>query len=158
VTAFLDNAYREYTASPQTEPQTIIRRYITTLAEAQRSKEEAKLDRAQVVPVIKDLGWMAEMRATLKSRGAKSMPDYISERYNDELLVFYAEDSPNNIRYMGTKDLDEAGVARADVRALAVANLRRLLPKIELRAGPLVSMILAGGNYEASLLLLDDVW
>jgi len=29
---------------------------------------------------------------------------------------------------------------------------------MELRSGPLMSMIVAGGSYEASLLLLDDVW
>jgi len=156
-TSFLDNAYREYTASPQSELQNVIHKYITSLTEAQRSKE-AKLDPAQVVPIIKDRGWLAETQAALKSRGTKSLPEYISEPYNDELSVLYAEDTPNNIRYLAAKDLEDAGVLRADWRALAVANLKRMLPKLELRAGPLVSMIVAGGNYEASLLLLDDLW
>jgi uncharacterized protein YtpQ (UPF0354 family) len=39
-----------------------------------------------------------------------------------------------------------------------VENLKRLLPKIEVHAGPLVSMVTAGGNYEASLLLFDELW
>jgi len=39
-----------------------------------------------------------------------------------------------------------------------VANLRRVLPDIELHEGPLVSMLTAGGTYEASLLLLEDLW
>jgi len=156
-TAFLDNAYQEYMASPNDGPKGVIRKFITAVVEQQR-REPANLDRAQIVPIIKDRRWLAEMEATLRARGISSPPDHLFERYNDELIVLYAEDTPNNIRYLGPKDLEGAGVARADVRALAVANLKRLLPKIELRSGPLVSMIVAGGSYEASLLLVDDLW
>jgi uncharacterized protein YtpQ (UPF0354 family) len=156
-TAFLHNAYQEYTSAPSNDVQNVIRKYVTALVEQQQSKP-AKLDRARIVPVIKDRQWLADTQQTLKARGAGPLPAYIFEPLNDELLVFYAEDTPNNIRYLTPKSLEEAGVAQADLRALSIANLKKLLPKIELRSGPLVSMVVAGGNYEASLLLLDDVW
>src|SRR5262249_50755495 len=60
--------------------------------------------------------------------------------------------------YLVPKTLEQTGVARAELRALAIANLKRLLPRMEIRHGPLVSMIMAGGDYEPSLLLLDEVW
>jgi uncharacterized protein YtpQ (UPF0354 family) len=44
------------------------------------------------------------------------------------------------------------------LRALAVENLKRVLPKIELRGDDEVMLMSAGGNYEASLLLIDDIW
>jgi uncharacterized protein YtpQ (UPF0354 family) len=54
---------------------------------------------------------------------------------------------------------EDTGVERAALRALAVDNLKRLLPKVEMRAhDDVFSMISAGGDYEASLLLFDDIW
>ena len=80
------------------------------------------------------------------------------EDFNEDLVVVYAEDSPSSIRYLRPGDLTAVGVKSDQLRALAVSNLRKLLPKTEIRPGPLVSMILAGGDYEASLLLFDDLW
>src|ERR1041385_1750342 len=50
------------------------------------------------------------------------------------------------------------GIERGRLRALAVENLGRILPRIEVHPGEIYSMITAGGNYEASLLLLDEIW
>jgi len=48
---------------------------------------------------------------------------------------------------------------RARLRGVALANLDRLLTKIEMRAGADgIFLIEAGGDYEASLLLVDDIW
>jgi uncharacterized protein YtpQ (UPF0354 family) len=44
------------------------------------------------------------------------------------------------------------------LRALAIENLKRVLPKIEMRRVGEVALMSAGGNYEASLLLIDDIW
>jgi uncharacterized protein YtpQ (UPF0354 family) len=42
---------------------------------------------------------------------------------------------------------------------LALGNLHRLLPKIEMREGAdHIFLVEAGGNYEASLLLADGIW
>jgi uncharacterized protein YtpQ (UPF0354 family) len=50
-------------------------------------------------------------------------------------------------------------VARSELRALAIQNLVRVLPKIEMRQhDDAFALITVGGNYEASLLLLDDIW
>jgi uncharacterized protein YtpQ (UPF0354 family) len=64
----------------------------------------------------------------------------------------------NSIRYLISKNLEEIGLSRTELRTLSVGNLERVLPDIEFHKGPLVSMITAGGNYEASLLLVDDLW
>jgi uncharacterized protein YtpQ (UPF0354 family) len=153
--AFLVNAYQDYVAGPPDGYQSVIRKYVAAIADQQRFRT-AKIDRARLVPVIKDRGWLADSQDKLI--GAKGLPVYVYEPYNDDLVILYAEDTPHNIRYVPPKELDAAGVARVDLRALATANLRRILPKLEVHSGPVVSMITAGGDYESSLLLLDEVW
>jgi len=155
--AFLSNAYQDYLAGPPDRLAIILRRYIASIAEQQRFAT-MKLDRAHIVPVIKDRQWIAESLRKLAGRGLPRLPEYISEPYNEDLSVLYAEDTAQNIRYIEPKRLQEAGVARAELRTLAIANLKRLLPRMQIRSGPLVSMVMAGGDYEPSLLLFDDIW
>jgi uncharacterized protein YtpQ (UPF0354 family) len=154
MTLFLDNAYKEYLQSPE-RFQEIVTRYVASLPEA---SELAAVDRAQIVPVIKDDAWIAESIAAVKERGGKGPAGYVTEPYNAQLTILYAEDRPKQIRYLTPANLQELGLTAAELRPLAVENLRRLLPEIELHRSPTVTMITAGGSYEASLLLLDEVW
>ncbi len=154
-TMFLDNAYADYVRDPKTL-SAVIQKYGAGLAEFPGS--EAALDRSRIVPIIKDRKWLAEMRESLQARGAEQPPENVFDDLNEELVVVYAEDNPKSIRYLTPKNLQDTGVAREELRGLAVENLQRLLPRIEVLPGPLVSMVKADGNYEASLLLFDGIW
>jgi len=78
------------------------------------------------------------------------------EPFNNELVVVYAEDSRSRTRYIGTRE--DVG-DRATLRAQAINNLKRILPKIEMRRyDDALAIISAGGDYEPSLLLFDDIW
>ena len=154
-TMFLDNAYAEYVHDPQAL-SAIVRKYGAGLAEF--PGEGVSIDRSRIVPIVKDRKWLAEIRQSLTARGAKQPPENVFDELNDELIVVYAEDSPRSIRYLTPKNLSDIGIARGELRGLAVENLKRLIPKIEVRPGPLFSMVKADGNYEASLLLFDDLW
>ena len=156
-TAFLNHAYQEYSEGPPSELGNVIHKFVAAFAEQERLASKP-LDRSLIVPIIKDRAWLAESQKNLKVRGVARSLDFVSAPYNEDLVVFYAEDSPRNIQYLVPLALDAAGISRAELRALAVANLQRLVPKVEMHNGPLVSMILAGGNYEASLLLVDEIW
>jgi uncharacterized protein YtpQ (UPF0354 family) len=147
LTMFLDNAYAQYSADPQALAA-VKERYIGSLLD---SRAPGPVDRARIVPVVKDRGWL---RAVPGAR----RPEHVFEDLNEDLVVVYAEDSPRSIRYLAAKDLEQLGLRREELRPLALANLDALLPDIQLRRGPLVSMLTAGGNYEASLLLLDKLW
>lgn len=153
-TVFLDNAYKTYLQDPSAVVD-VIHRYAVAYSEVK--DEDAKVDRSRIVPIIKDRRWLADIANSLKERGANKPLENVFEDYNEGLVVVYAEDSPKNIRYVTPKDLEEIGIARSDLRAVAISNLKRLLPKIEIHSGPLVSMVTAGGDYEACLLLLD-IW
>ena len=116
------------------------------------------MDRTRVVPVIKDRPWLEESRQALLSRGAKEVPEHVYEDFSPDLIILYAEDSAKNIRYLAPKDLELAKIERQELRALACENLKRLLPKIERHGTNGLYMLTAGGDYEASLLLLDSIW
>ncbi|GFE79024.1 hypothetical protein GCM10011487_10240 [Steroidobacter agaridevorans] len=153
--AFLDNAYSEYSRAPE-DKSDVIARYVASFAES--TKEPGPLDPQQIVPVVKDRAWSKEARRAARARGGKAPAEQVIEELNDDLVIVYAEDTPQNIRYFGPKDLQEAGVQKDKLRALAIENLRRILPHHEAVKGPLVSMMTAGSDYVPSLLLLDEVW
>ena len=157
-TSFLDNAYDTYKLDPNSK-QEVIKRFVAagldTIASLGKSEP---VDRKLIVPVIKDRPWLEETKQALLARGAKKLPEHVYEDLNADLIILYAEDSPKNIRYVGPKDLDEAHIEKKELRTLACENLKRLLPKIERHGTNGLYMIVAGGDYEASLLLLDSIW
>ncbi len=153
LTAYLDNAYNQALQDPKLEDQ-IIEQYAKSLAE---STVDGPLNPERIVPVVKDKGWLADMARNLAANGGKA-PEHVTEELNSELVIVYAEDTPRSIRYFSEAKLEEAGVKRAELRQRATENLMRLLPGIEIHSGELFSMLTAGGDYEASLLVVDDLW
>lgn len=150
-TVQLNNAYNEYKLDPQRFGD-IVGTFSAMFS--QSASKETALDRTRVVPVIKDRQWLDELHNTLKGRGVAQQ--HLAEPFNKELVIVYALDDPNRMRYLTTQE--DFGLSRAELRALAVENLKRVLPKIELRGDDEVMLMSAGGNYEASLLLIDDIW
>ena len=70
----------------------------------------------------------------------------------------YAFDLPEQFVMANPTNLARAGIAPAEVRALACENLRARAPAIsvERRRGAL--FVTTGGDLEACLLLLDELW
>ncbi|HEY5759048.1 MAG TPA: DUF1444 family protein [Steroidobacter sp.] len=148
-TAYLDNAYNEYSRTPSAKAD-VIAKYLATFAEAAQGPRP--LTPEQIVPVVKDRGWLKHVG------GSKANTKQVIEDLNADLVVVYAEDGPQNIRYFSADDLQKAGVQRPALRELAIANLRRILPPPEAVKGPVISMMTAGQDYVSSLLLLDEIW
>lgn len=155
LSVFLDNAYKEYVQDPRSIAD-VLKRYVESV---QATREDDKrIDRTRIVPIVKDRQWLTEIAQSMRGRGIEKPIENVFEELNAQLVVVYAEDSSKNIRYLTPENLTETGLARTELRALAVTNLRRIIPKIEIHEGPLVTMVTAGGDYEACLLLLDDIW
>lgn len=110
----------------------------------------------RIVPIIKSRSWLAESHNVAAGKAAPF--DFLTEELNTELVVVYVEDENKVLRYLNAAQLNAIGVPRQDLRALALENLMRLLPQIQLHSAGPVSMLTAGGNYEASLLLVKDFW
>lgn len=153
--AFLDNAYNQYLSDPS-EKAVIIDRYLASAVET-ASKSEG-LNPQRIIPVIKDAAWIEEMKRAGKNGGLEEPPRQIVDDFNGDLVIVYAEDTPTNTSYFSLDKLKDTGIDRKELRDLAISNLRKLLPPVETHSGELVSMLTAGGDYVASLLLFDELW
>jgi uncharacterized protein YtpQ (UPF0354 family) len=154
-TSFLNNAYESYEQAPETLDE-VMDMYVSASVDTW-SDAFSDLDRATIVPIIKDRPWLAESRHAM-ALGGLSLAEQVYEDLNSELVILYARDSPKNITYLSVEQLDSAGIDRSTLRSLACANLKRLLPGIERHGENGIYMFMAGGAYEASLLLLDSIW
>jgi uncharacterized protein YtpQ (UPF0354 family) len=155
-TLFLNNAYDTYKQNPK-DREGVIHRYVMASLQAFRDVE-APLDASRIVPIVKDRAWLSEMRQAGSKGGSQKAPDFVFESLNLDLVVVYAVDSPQNIAYLTSEDLAKARIERGALRKLACENLTRLLPKIDRHGTDGLFMLTAGGNYEASLLLLEPAW
>jgi uncharacterized protein YtpQ (UPF0354 family) len=150
-TTDLHNAYRVYVADPA-QLDAVIRRYVAVLADVV-GPAQPLLDRTHIVPVLKSKAWVEAVR---QQRQAAPATQLLTEPFNSELMIVYAEDRPSSIRYLMTRD--DVG-DRGKLHELALANLKRLLQKIEMRqAADGIFLVSAGGEYEPSLLLADGIW
>ena len=153
--AFLHNAYQMYQGESPRNRSDVVDRFVRSFAEAATGLERS---RDAIIPIVKDRGWLEEIRQSMQQLRGTEGQDKVYDDLNDELVVVYAIDTPSNIAYLNPEELEGLGVQRDELRALAVRNLRGLLPGIEVHRGDLINMVTADGNYEASLLLFADLW
>lgn len=150
----LDEAYKRYLAAP--DPlEKVAEDMLTQLVETLPSGP-------CVVPVIKEKAWLDTVRQQLSQY--ESDPEILNaslnfawEAFNDELIILFAEDSSETMRFLMRH---EVTIDRSE----AIRNLMQILPEIsaemldEEAIGGKVVALSAGGTYESSLLLLDDLW
>jgi hypothetical protein len=151
-TSDLRNAYNVYRLHPQ-DLNDILAKYAGLLIEILHVGDAPPpVDRARIVPVIKTQRWLDGVLQEMTTPERQPL----TEPYNSELIVAYAEDRPSSIRYLnGHDDVGD----RAKLHDLALSNLHRLLAKIDMRpGGDGIFLVEAGGDYEASLLLADNIW
>ncbi len=155
--ANLDNAYELYQRDPS-RLDALIGDQVKGLLEA-FARTDALVARDQIVPVLKTRTWLEETQRYLKQRsGGKGAGPEVWDPYEGELVVVYAVDTPSSIAFLGRAELEKAGLSKARLRAIAPGNLLAHLPEIEVRGEGGRLMVLADGNYEASLLLVDAFW
>lgn len=149
---FLDNVYRfaSNTADPD-ERESIIGAWLASVTGAAASDGASPDD---IVPVLKSPDWFA----ALPGREDGSRPDHRVEALNDHLAIVYAVDTPHNVSYVEAAWFDGRGVLLEGLRRRAVDNLRAKLPGIGVQRGGGLNLVLAGGYFEASVLLFDDFW
>ncbi|HRX56493.1 MAG: DUF1444 family protein [Verrucomicrobiales bacterium] len=154
---FLNNAYQEYLHAPASRDE-ILERFVHASIETLSQSNEA-IDPDRIVPVIKDRAWLEEIQVSLVERGMRQdrMPEYVHLPYNSELIICFAEDSPLNIRYLTKEAIEGLDLDPDSLLPRSIDNLRRLIEPVEPFGGAILSLS-AGGNYETSLILLDEVW
>jgi uncharacterized protein YtpQ (UPF0354 family) len=125
--------------------------FLKSLIDAARALDVRgrKRRRDRVVPLIKDDSFFDQIDPGFRPA---------AERLVGDLSIVYAFDRPRSLDIMTEAERVALGVPVEELRALAVRNLRRLVPEIRHHESGTGYVLLAGGNFEASLLLLDDLW
>lgn len=154
-TVRLHNLYGDYQRAPALFGE-ITGLYVAALTEQTRPPAmPGAPDPARIVPVVKDRQWIADNERGLRERGVDA--GFVHDDLNEDLVVVYAEDGEGRLRCL-TSD-ENLGIDRDELRPLAVGNLERLLPGIEMHAHEYgFAWFSAGGDYEASLILFDSIW
>lgn len=151
----IDNAYKEYQAHPG-ELKEILHRYLAASASLQNPDRDKKKE--NIVPIVKPLVFLDEVKIQEAQAGATKPMDMVYDVYNRDLVILYAFNGDADIQYMSGDDLKKLGIPRDSLRALALRNLSAHLDSIQLHENEGVYMPTAGGNYEASILLLGWFW
>jgi uncharacterized protein YtpQ (UPF0354 family) len=150
----VDNAYREYLAEPDSF-QNVLSRHLASANALNTIGGKISVDR--IVPIIKPKSYLEGINQAAAKMGATKNVEGIYEKYNDQLIIFYAEDTENNIRYLTSSDTDSLSINKDSLRPIAIRNLGRILTNVQRQGDNGIYMLTAGGNYETSLILLNKL-
>jgi uncharacterized protein YtpQ (UPF0354 family) len=153
-TWYLDNLWREVRNNPAAQRE-ISDRHIATLRGmmADKTLSQVTRDRSTIVPIIKNREGHRVLNLMMEGDGG-----VVSEPFVGDLVIVYANDSEHSLAYLSEAEFQKLSLPRAELRKLAVRNLARLMPAAEKEASGALNRIVAGGTFEASLLLLDEPW
>jgi uncharacterized protein YtpQ (UPF0354 family) len=150
----LRDAYDRYLLAPS-DLDAILSEHVGVLVTWNADARHAP-DRARIVPIFQSRRWFEGLQHELETGNSDKELRMLSEPYNDELTIFYVEEQSKSFRFLTTED--DVG-DRAKLHELALVNLRRLVPRIQMQPGEDdIFIIDAGGEYEASLLLANRMW
>lgn len=155
--AFLDNIYGEYRRDPAAKDE-IIKRYVRLAMEnfaAAKATPDPPIDPARIVAVIRSREWLAHERRLQRAEKRKG-GTFMHDPLVGDLIIVYGEDQPDIIRFFDTAETAKLPVPRAALRAHAVANLRDIIPRPDIESDGVTFIVSAGGNFEASLLLVPN--
>jgi uncharacterized protein YtpQ (UPF0354 family) len=106
-----------------------------------------KLDKHQILPNIRDSQYLSQL-------GPKSVTEHLVA----DLWILYVVDWPDKLVGLTTENVESLAIGQNNLRQIAIENLKRTVSPIQCRKMGSWSRLVAGGTYEASILLLDDFW
>ncbi|MCO5165072.1 MAG: DUF1444 family protein [Planctomycetes bacterium] len=152
--ANLDNLWRSYKlASARGEGfDAQVQAFLRALDPAE---EEPGVE--QLVVTVRNVGLLEELRALTGDEAPLDARTPVSWPFVADLALVLAFDLPHGIQLAMRADLPRLGLSAEAARERGVKNLLSTL-QVERRGDGPVYMLLAGGCYEASLLLARGLW
>lgn len=108
-----------------------------------------------IVPLIKNRVYVKGLK---KLRKEGKGPKLVSEKLVGDLYIVYAFDSEFSMQLMSSDSLKELPLKRSQLRDIAIRNLRERLPPTSVEGYESLVMLTAGGTFESSLILIDEIW
>lgn len=149
----LENAYCMYKSDPCAVKE-IMTRYINVFSKVLSGEVAVRAD--GVVPLVKSADYI-EFNAEVNNINVDDFTA-VRQKYNDQLIILFAKDSEETFATFSLEDLETLKIERDSLLGLSLENLKRTIPKINLYGGEGIYMVTVGGNYEASLILWDEIW
>lgn len=148
-TCYLDNLWKEARIDPDVRVA-VVERHLEVLAASILERRAAVPAISAVVPLIKDQRWLDESLA----QGL----DVHRQPFVADLFVVYAVDLPEQLAFLSDSDVTALGLTAEKLRSRAILNLQERLPDVTRHGDGPLFMLTAGGTFEASLVLLDEIW
>jgi hypothetical protein len=140
---------RAVAAQPEERARYLAEKVAGSVDVARGIDGELPASREDLVPTIKSAAWLAGVPPA----------DLAAEPLVADLFIVYAFDRLSSISYASRAQLAALQISAPELRPLSLDNLRaRLPPQLGTRGDGKSSILIAGGSYESSLLLLDHVW
>ena len=117
-------------------------------------KSKSESERSLIVPRIKH----TNMLAALDEMNVPPDELPFTEPLVADLLVAYAFDLPETFQMFKRSDLQRLGLTAAELRDIALSNLRRQLPTLKAEGQGTPVIMLTAGDLTACLLLIGEVW
>jgi uncharacterized protein YtpQ (UPF0354 family) len=153
VLAELAASYDAYRKEPE-RLKGIIDLHIERLKTDEYAKGQVRLDHSKIVPVIKNRKWLEDAERRIKAAGVKQTQ--LVDDFVDDLVVAYAEDTDKIFRYIARHEYKGRW---ENLRSLALENLKRVTPKIQIHGLTKdVAGVSVGDDYTSSLLLVNGLW
>lgn len=154
----LANSYQRYLNAPQAL-EDILADQVASVREIQRRLAGQDADEAEAVilPLVKTRAWLDTALAQAHSHQPGLEP-FIVEALAGDLIVTYVEDSPATMSFLSPAEAAQRGLEGPALREHALQNLAARLPELEVGGGGGRYVARLDRNYDASMVLLFDVW
>ncbi|MBC8026865.1 MAG: hypothetical protein H7Y89_12800 [Steroidobacteraceae bacterium] len=151
----LHRAYAEFEKKPEACDE-ILQRWVKSQQCFVRPRAVA---RGNIVPMLKAREYLRQYHALYDEPVAiGSSRDLLYDDYNEELIAVYVEKTEGAIHFLDVSQLATLGLTREELSKLAYRNLSASTTKREILSTAGVRMVSVGGNFEATMLLDDDIW
>lgn len=141
----LRRAYHEYMENPASRAEVIVN-WVSAFVEAMKMTPNDPIDPARILPILKPENWPA------------GSPNSVHQSFSEDLVVAYALDARHTMRHLTDKDLGSLKMSVEALHKLALANLKKFFPAPTITEKAGVYQIRCDGNYDASLILLNEFW
>lgn len=147
--AYMENLWIECREQERGNRIKGLERYLRALDSTMTGNSGPVVTIEDIVPMIKDQEYLS-----LFGDG----PSPVRELLAGDIWIVYAINLPTSIRTLSPTELTELRLDIDSVRSRAIENLERLMPEVEQHGTGPWYMLTAGGDFVASILLLDGVW
>jgi len=153
IRCYLDNTWKESRGDGDSKVEAVTRYINSMKASLALMADDRPRNIEDVVPIIKDREWVEQ--ATVQASDNDSV---YHEPLVGDILVVYAEDGENQLAYLTKSEADGFELSAEQLRKTALKNLHTRLPETKLHGDSPPYMVTAGGTFEASLLLMSNLW